>query len=120
MRVLVVDDDATNRLVLKAMLEKDGHSVLLAENGEQGVDLFDVACTDMVLMDVMMPVMDGYEATRIIRKQKRFKNLVIIALTAKAMKGDKEQCITAGANDYLTKPLQIDKLLSILQVWMYK
>ncbi|MCD4795911.1 MAG: response regulator, partial [Candidatus Cloacimonetes bacterium] len=75
---------------------------------------------DLVLMDIMMPVMDGYDAMKRIRAQKKFAALPIIALTAKAMKGDKEKCIAAGASDYLSKPLDIDKVLSLLRVWLYK
>ena len=71
-------------------------------------------------MDIMMPIMDGYETTKKIRKQNRYKKLPIIALTAKAMKGDKEKCLDAGTNDYLSKPVNIDKLLSLMRVWMYK
>ncbi len=75
---------------------------------------------DMVLMDIMMPEMDGYEATREIRHISKFGKLPIIALTAKAMKGDREKCIEAGASDYITKPLKIDQLLSLMRVWLYK
>lgn len=104
MHVLVVDDDATNRLVLKAMLEKDGHSVLLAENGEQGVDLFDVTNTDMVLMDVMMPIMDGYEATRIIKEKSGNVFIPVIFITAVTDETALSDCIDCGGDDFLTKP----------------
>ncbi len=104
MHVLVVDDDATNRLVLKAMLEKDGHSVLLAENGEQGVDLFDVTCTDMILMDVMMPVMDGYEATRIIKEKSGGVFVPVIFITAITDEAALSDCIDCGGDDFITKP----------------
>ncbi|MEX1123554.1 MAG: response regulator, partial [Balneolales bacterium] len=76
--------------------------------------------TNIVLMDIMMPEMDGYETMRAIRKMKKFKNLPILALTAKAMKGDREKCIKAGASDYITKPVDTNQLMSLLRVWMYK
>jgi len=76
--------------------------------------------TDLILMDIMMPTMDGYEATKRIRKDKLFKDIPIIALTAKAMKEDREKCIAAGANEYLAKPIDRDKLISLLRVWLYK
>lgn len=104
MYVLVVDDDVTNRLVLKAMLEKEGHTVLLAENGLQGVDLFDEEQTDMVLMDVMMPVMDGYEAARIIKEKSGVKFIPVIFITAMTDDSALAGCIECGGDDFITKP----------------
>jgi len=97
---------------MQVVVARDGSESLtkLRENPE----------IDLVLMDIMMPVMDGYEAMREIRKDPRLKDLPIIALTAKAMKGDKSTCIDAGANDYLSKPVDMDKLLSLLRVWLYR
>jgi len=95
--------------------------VRFAENGKQALDqLKKDANVDIVLMDVMMPEMDGYETTRAIRAMDQFKTLPIIALTAKAMKGDREKCIAAGASDYITKPVDTEQLLSLLRVWLYK
>jgi CheY-like chemotaxis protein len=94
--------------------------VLYAENGLKGIDVLketpDIAC---LLMDVMMPEMDGYETTREIRKMPQFASVPIIALTAKAMKGDREKCIEAGASDYITKPVDTEQLMSLLRVWLY-
>lgn len=93
--------------------------MLAADNGEQSLQLLDKKPDiDMLLMDVMMPIMDGYQAMRTLRKQARFQKLPIIALTAKAMRLDREKCMEAGANDYLTKPVDMDKLLSLLRVWL--
>jgi CheY-like chemotaxis protein len=95
--------------------------VVSAENGERAIEVLEkTPGIDVVLMDVMMPEMDGYETTRAIRKVARFKKLPIIALTAKAMKGDREKCIEAGASDYITKPVDTDQLLSLLRVWLYR
>jgi signal transduction histidine kinase/CheY-like chemotaxis protein len=120
-KVLIVDDDVRNVFALTSALEARGMSVLYAENGADGLELLkqrpDV---DLVLMDIMMPEMDGYETTRAIRKIKTFKQLPIIALTAKAMKGDREKSIAAGASDYITKPVDIDQVLSLMRVWLYR
>lgn len=118
-RVLLVDDDMRNIFALTGVLEQKGALVEIARNGVEALEkLNDVADIDMVLMDVMMPVMDGLEATRRIRADGRFQKLPIIAITAKAMKDDQEQCIKAGASDYLAKPIDIDRLYSLLRVWM--
>jgi CheY-like chemotaxis protein len=94
--------------------------VLVAKNGNETLECLDKnPDIALVLMDIMMPEMDGYETTREIRKKKKFKNLPVIALTAKAMKGDRAKCVEAGANDYLAKPVDTDKLLSMLRVWLY-
>ena len=95
--------------------------IVEAENGRVALDKLEKEPDiNIILMDIMMPVMDGYEAMRQVRLKKEFKNLPIIALTAKAMKDDHERCIAAGANDYLTKPLDIDKLVSLMNVWLYR
>ena len=119
--ILVVDDDLRNVYALANVLDDKGLNVLVAENGESALQQLDenAAEIDLVLMDIMMPEMDGYEAMQRIRKQMRFNKLPIIALTAKAMKGDRQKCLEAGANDYLSKPLDLDKLFSLLRVWLY-
>jgi len=120
-KVLVVDDDMRNVFAVSHILEEKGMETFSAANGKKAMEILEKEKPfDMVLMDIMMPVMDGYETMKNIRKQTKYRDLTIIALTAKAMKGDKEQCLAAGANDYLAKPLQIDKLLSLMRVWMYK
>jgi len=119
--VLVVDDDVRNIFSLTSMLEDHGMVVRFAENGKQAIEqLKKDPNVDVALMDVMMPEMDGYETTRAIRGMDQFKTLPIIALTAKAMKGDREKCIAAGASDYITKPVDTEQLLSLLRVWLYK
>jgi tubulin-specific chaperone A len=120
-KILLVDDDMRNVFAIKCFLEEKEMNVLVATNGEECPEHLERDPeVDFVLMDIMMPKMDGLEAMRKIRKQKRFKNLPIIALTAKAMKTDRVKCIEAGANDYLAKPVDIDKLMSLLRVWLYK
>ncbi|MGH3370567.1 MAG: response regulator, partial [Nocardioidaceae bacterium] len=120
-RVLIVDDDVRNVFALTSVLERQGMAVLFAENGKDGIAVLkqnpDV---DLVLMDIMMPEMDGYETTAAVRKIPRFKKLPIIALTAKAMKGDREKSIAAGASDYITKPVDVDQLVSLMRVWLYR
>jgi signal transduction histidine kinase/CheY-like chemotaxis protein/HAMP domain-containing protein len=120
-KVLVVDDDVRNLFALASALEARGMEVLFAENGREGLECLDQNKTvDLVLMDVMMPEMDGYEATRALRERPEFNDLPIICLTAKAMKGDREKSIEAGASDYITKPVDIEQLLSLMQVWLYR
>ncbi|NDY73798.1 response regulator [Desulfobacter hydrogenophilus] len=119
--ILIVDDDMRNVFALSKVLNDKGANTIKAENGVKALDILshrnDV---DMVLMDIMMPVMDGYETMKKIRMESRFNSLPIIALTAKAMQRDKDACIAAGANDYLAKPLEIDRLLSMMRVWLYR
>jgi len=119
--VLIVDDDVRNVFALTAVLRQAGMNVLRARNGRDALETLvknpDVA---VVLMDVMMPEMDGYEATRRIREMERYREVPIIALTAKAMTGDREQCIQAGASDYLAKPVDTEQLLSLIRVWLYR
>ena len=120
-KVLVVDDDMRNIFALTSVLEQYEMKVLYAENGQDGIDILtNTAGIDVVLMDVMMPEMDGYEAMQAIRKMRKFKSLPIIALTAKAMKGDRDKCIEAGASDYVAKPVDTEQLVSLLRVWLYR
>ncbi len=120
-RILIVDDDVRNVFALASVLESHGMEVLFAENGREGLEtLRENPDVDLVLMDIMMPELDGYEAIRAIRKQKRYEKLPIISLTAKAMKGDREKSIESGASDYIPKPIDPDQLLSLLRVWLYR
>jgi len=117
--IMIVDDDMRNTFALTAALEQKGAKIVIAKNGEESISkLTTEKDVDLVLMDIMMPVMDGYEATKRIRQNPKFKKLPIIALTAKAMKDDRQLCIEAGANDYLSKPVDLDKLLSLVRIWM--
>jgi CheY-like chemotaxis protein len=119
--VLIVDDDVRNIFALTSMLERYQIRTTYAENGRDGITLLqNTPNLDLVLMDVMMPDMDGYETMRAIRQLEPFRTLPIIALTAKAMKGDREKCIEAGASDYITKPVDMEQLLSLLRVWLYE
>jgi CheY-like chemotaxis protein len=116
-KALVVDDDARNIFALTTLLESQDMDVISATNGRQAVEL--VQSTDdlsIILMDIMMPEMDGYETMRAIREEPQFRSLPIIALTAKAMKGDRAKCIEAGATDYITKPVDLEQLFSVLRV----
>ncbi|MBV8810400.1 MAG: response regulator, partial [Acidobacteriaceae bacterium] len=118
-KVLVIDDDLRNIFALASVLEQHQLSVLHAENGRAGIEILKATKDiDIVLMDVMMPEMDGYETTRAIRHIPEFKSLPIIALTAKAMIGDREKCLQAGASDYVAKPVDLDQLFSIMRVWI--
>ena len=118
-KVLIVDDDVRNLFALTGALEQYGMSVLNAENGKEAIELLkSVRDVEMVLMDIMMPELDGYDTIRIIRGHEEFKDLPIIAVTAKAMKGDREKCIDAGASDYIAKPVNVEQLTSLLRVWL--
>ncbi|MGY4533471.1 CheY-like chemotaxis protein/signal transduction histidine kinase/CHASE3 domain sensor protein [Pseudomonas sp. TE3786] len=120
-RILVVDDDVRNIFALTSALEHKGAVVEVARNGREALTkLEEVEDIDMVLMDVMMPEMDGYEATAEIRKNPRWRKLPVIAVTAKAMKDDQDRCLQAGANDYLAKPIDLDRLFSLIRVWLPK
>jgi CheY-like chemotaxis protein len=119
--VMIVDDDMRTAFALSRLLSERGMKPLKAENGDRALQLLDQEPdVDLVLMDIMMPVMDGYEAIKRIRAQERFRKLPIIALTAKAMKEDRERCLASGANDYLSKPLDQIRLISMLRVWLYR
>jgi hypothetical protein len=120
-KVLIVDDDVRNIFALTSMLEHHQMEIMYAENGKDGIrKLQETPDIHVVLMDVMMPEMDGYETMRSIRQQSQFATLPMIALTAKAMKGDREKCLEAGASDYITKPVEPEQLLSLLRVWLYR
>jgi CheY-like chemotaxis protein len=119
--ILVVDDDVRNLFALTTAFERYNINTITAESGQEAINiLMENPSVDMVLMDIMMPEMDGYETTQKIRREHKNNNLPIIAVTAKAMKGDREKCIEAGASDYITKPVKIDQLLSLMRVWLYK
>jgi CheY-like chemotaxis protein len=119
--ILVVDDDMRNVFALSRVLEEKGMLVLKAENGQKALKVLkDTPAVDLVLIDIMMPVMDGYETMKRIRAQETFRKLPIIALTAKAMKEDKTRCIAAGASDYLPKPVDVNRLSSMMRVWLYR
>jgi CheY-like chemotaxis protein len=120
-QVLVIDDDVRNVFALTSALEARGMQVLFGENGRDGIEVLKAnPGVDLILMDVMMPEMDGYQTTRAVRQIPQFRRLPIIALTAKAMKGDREKSIAAGASDYITKPVDIDQLVSLMRVWLYE
>jgi CheY-like chemotaxis protein len=118
-KILVVDDDMRNVFALTAALEHEQMEIINASDGKEALQALERdSKIDLVLMDIMMPEMDGYEAMRIIRNEMRLNKLPIIALTAKAMTGDKEKCINAGASDYISKPVDIQKLVSLMRVWL--
>jgi len=120
-KVLIIDDDMRNIFALTSLLERYDMQVLYAENGKDGIDtLKNSPGIDVILVDIMMPEMDGYEAMRLIRDMPEFRQIPMIALTAKAMKGDREKCIEAGASDYITKPADSEQLLSLLRVWLFR
>jgi CheY-like chemotaxis protein len=119
--VLLIDDDARNIFALSSVLERRGMRVLTATTGSEAIALVETTPDlAIVLMDIMMPEMDGYQTIRVIRKKPAFRRLPIIALTAKAMKGDREKCMEAGASDYLAKPVNTEQLLSALRMWLHR
>jgi CheY-like chemotaxis protein len=120
-KVLVVDDDVRNIFALSSVLERRGMTVLTAGTGREAIAMLDsTADVAIVLMDIMMPEMDGYETMQVIRQNPALQRLPIIALTAKAMKGDREKCLEAGASDYLAKPVNTEQLLSALRMWLHR
>jgi CheY-like chemotaxis protein/signal transduction histidine kinase len=120
-KVLIVDDDLRNIFALSSVLERQQMKVLFAENGKDGIEVLEKdPGIEIVLMDIMMPEMDGYDTMRAIRKNPRFKSLPIITLTAKAMKGDRDKCLAAGASDYITKPVDVAQLLSLMRIWLHQ
>ncbi len=120
-KVLIVDDDIRNVYALTIALEKYEMDIIVAENGREGIEVLQGnPDTDIILMDIMMPEMDGFEAIRRIRQLSKYKALPIIALTAKAMKKSREECLDAGATDFISKPVNIDQLFSLMHVWLYK
>jgi CheY-like chemotaxis protein len=120
-KVLVVDDDVRNIFALTSLLEGEEMEVVSATNGRQAIELIEsTPDLSIVLMDIMMPDMDGYQTMREIRSNPKFRNLPMLALTAKAMKGDREKCLDAGASDYIAKPVNTDQLLSLMRVWLFR
>jgi CheY-like chemotaxis protein len=119
--VLLVDDDLRNTFALSKLLRTHGMSIVIADNGQMALEkLASDNTIDLVIMDIMMPVMDGYQATRAIRAKAQFAALPIVALTARAMPEEQEKCLAAGANDYLTKPVDVERLLTLLRVWLFR
>jgi CheY-like chemotaxis protein len=119
--VLLVDDDARNIFTLSSVLERRGMKVLTATTGKEAIQTLETSDeVALVLMDIMMPEMDGYQTMQAIRSKAEFRRLPIIALTAKAMKGDREKCLEAGASDYLAKPVNTEQLLSALRMWLHR
>jgi hypothetical protein len=120
-KVVVVDDDVRNIFALSSVLERRGMTVLTAGTGREAIAIIDsTPDVAIVLIDIMMPEMDGYETMQVIRQNPVFQRLPIIALTAKAMKGDREKCLEAGASDYLAKPVNTEQLLSALRMWLHR
>ena len=118
---MLVDDDARNIFALSSLLERRGMHVLTATTGLEAIETFGFdADVSIVLMDIMMPEMDGYQTMQRIRSSEKHQRLPIIALTAKAMKGDREKCLEAGASDYLAKPVDTEQLLSALRMWLHR
>ena len=119
--VVTMDDDVRNLFAITTVFERYNIDVITAESGKEAINLMNESNDiEMVLMDIMMPEMDGYETMQKIRREHKNNSLPIIAVTAKAMKGDRQKCIEAGASDYITKPLKMDQLLSMMRIWFYK
>jgi CheY-like chemotaxis protein len=120
-KVLVVDDDVRNIFALGSVLERHGMTVVTAQTGHEAIACLEQSSDiSIVLMDIMMPEMDGYQTMQLIRKQPALRRLPIVALTAKAMKGDREKCLDAGASDYLAKPVNTEQLLATLRLWLHR
>ena len=117
-KILVVDDEKHIVRLVQVNLQKEGYEVIGAGNGREALERVAAEKPDLIVLDVMMPEMDGYETARAIRQMDRFRTLPIIALTAKAMAGDREKCLEAGASDYITKPVDIDRLLAMMSQWL--
>jgi CheY-like chemotaxis protein len=118
-KALIVDDDIRNIFAMTSVLERFKMEVISSENGKDGIQmLIDQPDVDIVLMDIMLPVMDGYTTIRAMREIDEFKDLPIVAVTAKAMKGDREKCLAAGASDYICKPVEAEQLRSVLRLWL--
>lgn len=119
--VLIIDDDTRNIFALSAVLRARGYHCLSCTGAAEGIEILKSDTpVYVVLLDMMMPEMDGYETIKLIRAQPQYARLPIMAVTAKAMTGDRERCILAGASDYISKPVDIDQLLSLLRVWLYE
>ena len=119
--LLLVDDDLRNTFALSKLLKKHAMNIVIADNGQMALDkLKENKSIELIIMDIMMPVMDGYQAMREIRAQRSLREVPIIALTARAMPEEQEKCMAAGANDYLTKPVDIERLLTLLRVMLFR
>ena len=119
-KILLVDDEPDILEFLSYNLKKEGYNVFTANNGKEAVTVAKKETPHLIILDVMMPDMDGFETIRRIREMEQFTSLPIIALTAKAMKGDREKCMQSGASDYIAKPVDVEQLKSLLRVWLYK
>jgi len=120
LRILVAEDNEINQLVARRIFEKLGHKVTVVGNGREALSAVQSGEFDLVAMDVQMPEMDGFETMQVIRQNPTFRRLPLVALTAKAMKGDREKCLEAGASDYLAKPVNTEQLLSVLRMWLHR
>lgn len=117
--ILIVDDDVRNIFALKLTLKAKGYEVITSQSAQEALQLLSGnSQIGLILMDMMMPDMDGYEAIAVIRRSDRFPDIPIVAVTAQAMTGDREKCLQAGANDYISKPIQVDTLIDVIKQWM--